>query len=136
MAHRRIHNYHRSWLVGLLLLAGSVGGCSLSNLSDYIPTAAATVGAGLAAPAGPAAAAAGAAIAGGVTESVIPKREQRELSDNPEIAKAQLKAEEKELWTMVLKEWGIYIIIGVFILGWFGKTPADLIRGMRGSKNE
>ena len=60
--------------VSVVLLSSLLAGCSFSNFSDYIPVGAATVGAGLAAPAGPAAAAVGAAIAGGVTEAAIPKR--------------------------------------------------------------
>ena len=120
-------------LLGIgLLVAVLLSGCSKRFL-DFVPATAGTVGAAVCHPAGPGAAAfcAGAAAAG--VEVAIPP-ESRALSDDPEVAKQQLKTEERELWIMVLREWGLWIIVIGGLILWGFPSPQELFRKMRNGR--
>ena len=120
-------------LLGIgLLVAVLLSGCSKRFL-DFVPATAGTVGAAVCHPAGPGASAfcAGAAAAG--VEVAIPP-ESRALSDDPEVAKQQLKTEERELWIMVLREWGLWIIVIGGLILWGFPSPQELLRKMKNGR--
>ena len=113
-----------------ILLALLVSSCAGKGLSDYLPSVAGAGAAAVCSNAGPAAAAACAGAAGIGVEVTIPAK-QRQLSDDPEIAKQQLKTEEREHFVDMLFKYGAFL----FVFLWFFRSPQDMIRNWMRKEN-
>ena len=119
-------------IIGVLLAGLILSGCSSSFLRDAGITTTTTVAAvaGTAA-CGPGCGVVAGAATGAGTAVVIPTKQQRALSDNPEIAKKQLEAEEKEAFLRLLEKWGIYAMILFALVFWLLPDPGKIFDRMR-----
>ena len=128
---------NRRWRLGILLGVALLGalllsGCAGKSFSDFLPSAAGAVGgAAGAAVCGPGCAAIGAGATAAGVEVAIPSQQQRALSDNPEVAKKQLEAEEREAFLRLIEKWGIYAMILFALVFWILPDPGSIFDRMR-----
>ena len=107
------------------VLALFLSSCAGKGLSDFFPSFAGAGAAALCSTAGPAAAAACSGAAGIGVEVAIPAK-QPTISDNPEIAKQQIKAQERTNFIDMVLKYAFWLLV----LLWFVPTPKAMLTGL------
>lgn len=103
----------------------AVGLTACATFRPYAPAAVGTVAGAACIPAGPEAAVFCAGTGAAATTAIIGPA-TRALSDDPDVAKAQIEAEEREFIYSIIERWGIYAMILFALIFWLLPDPMKI----------
>ena len=101
-----------------------------ASFRPYAPTIGGTLAGAACIPAGPEAAVLCGTVASGATEAIIGDA-PRALSSDPEIAKKQIEAEEREFIYGIVERWGIYAMVLFALIFWILPDPMKIFDRFR-----